>query len=121
MRPAPARPVQSRLEMALQLLIRPRGANLMTIRFRRLPPPPDALRHNNSARVAFVAIALLLITGPLAAAPPSPFSTFLVANATVQGIGHDAAGNVLVLGTVTNSPIPDRKSTRLNSSHLGIS
>jgi uncharacterized protein (TIGR03437 family) len=83
----------------------------MTIRFRRLPPPPDALRHNNSARVAFVAIALLLITGPLAAAPPSPFSTFLVANATVQGIGHDAAGNVFVLGTVTNSPIPGRATS----------
>jgi uncharacterized protein (TIGR03437 family) len=67
--------------------------------------------HNNSARVAFVAVVLFFMSAPVAAAPPAPFSTFLVANATVQGMGHDAAGNIFVLGTVTNSPIPGRATS----------
>ncbi|MGB7763214.1 MAG: SBBP repeat-containing protein [Bryobacteraceae bacterium] len=45
------------------------------------------------------------------ASAPSPFSTFLVANATLQGMGHDAAGNIYVLGTVTDSPIPGRATS----------
>lgn len=69
------------------------------------------LRHNNSACVAFVAAAIVLIAGPLVASAPAPFSTFLVANASVQGMGHDAAGNIYVLGTVTNSPIPGRATS----------
>ena len=64
---------------------------------------------NASARVAFVATALFLIASPAAAS--APFSTFLLANASLQGMGHDAAGNIYVLGTVTNSPIPGRATS----------
>ncbi|HEY1184040.1 MAG TPA: SBBP repeat-containing protein [Bryobacteraceae bacterium] len=45
------------------------------------------------------------------ASAPAPFSTFLLANASLQGMGHDAAGNIYVLGTVTNSPIPGRATS----------
>jgi len=67
--------------------------------------------HNDPARAAFVAVALGLAGGPLAASAPSAFSTFLLANATLQGMGHDAAGNIYVLGTVANSPIPGRATS----------
>jgi len=73
---------------------------------------PDARSwHNASGRVAFVAIALFLMAGTVAASAPAPFSTFLVANATLQGMGNDAAGNIYVLGMVTNSPIPGRPTS----------
>jgi len=43
---------------------------------------------------------------PAAASAPAPFSTFFQSIDSVQGIGHDAAGNIFVLGTVNNSPVP---------------
>src|SRR6266446_4916475 len=52
--------------------------------------------------VAFFAIAI----EAAAAAGSAPFSTFLEENVTVQGIGHDAAGDIFVAGTVNPSPIP---------------
>jgi uncharacterized protein (TIGR03437 family) len=43
---------------------------------------------------------------PAAASAPAPFSTFFQAIDSLQGMGHDAAGNIFVVGTVNNSPIP---------------
>jgi uncharacterized protein (TIGR03437 family) len=63
-------------------------------------------RRSDTAFVAFVAAQLFLVAGPITASVPPPFSTFLQENVTLQGIGHDAAGNVFVLGTVFDSPIP---------------
>jgi uncharacterized protein (TIGR03437 family) len=77
--------------MAIKCLALPRGI---------LP------RRSDTARVAFVAAVLFLVTGPVTASVAPPFSTFLQENVTLQGIGHDAAGNVFVLGTVIDSPIP---------------
>jgi uncharacterized protein (TIGR03437 family) len=77
--------------MAIKCLALPRGI---------LP------RRSDTAFVVFVAAALFLVAGPVAASVPPPFSTFLQENVALQGIGHDAAGNVFVLGTVIDSPIP---------------
>ncbi|MGB7763213.1 MAG: SBBP repeat-containing protein [Bryobacteraceae bacterium] len=49
---------------------------------------------------------MFLTAGPLAASAPSPFSTFFQGIDSIQGVGHDAAGNIFVVGTVDNSPIP---------------
>ena len=64
------------------------------------------LRRSDPVRVAFVAAAIFLIGGSAAALAQTPFSTFLLANLTPLGLGHDAAGNIFVVGTVNNSPIP---------------
>jgi uncharacterized protein (TIGR03437 family) len=71
-------------------------------------PKLVALWHNRPVHAAFVATALFLSAGPFPLSAQSPFSTFLMANATVQGIGHDASGNIYVLGSAANSPIPGR-------------
>jgi len=64
-------------------------------------------RRSDTALVAFVAAQLFLVAGPVTASVPPPFSTFLQENVMLQGIGHDAAGNIFVLGTTNDSPIPD--------------
>ena len=58
------------------------------------------------AFTALVATTLLLMPKPLAAAAPTPFSTFLQENASISGIGHDASGNIFIVGTANDSPIP---------------
>ncbi len=76
-----------------------------------LAPPRGILpRRSDTALVAFVAAALFLVAGPVTASVPPPFSTFLQENATLQGIGHDAAGDIFVLGSVNDSPIPGHES-----------
>jgi uncharacterized protein (TIGR03437 family) len=77
--------------MAIKCLALPRGI---------LP------RRSDTAFVAFVAAAFFLVAGPVTASVPPPFSTFLQENVTLQGIGHDAAGDIFVLGGVNDSPIP---------------
>lgn len=64
------------------------------------------LWHNDSARASFVAAALFLTAGTVSTSAQSPFSTSLGFN-SLQGVGHDAAGNIYVVGTVNNSPIPN--------------
>jgi uncharacterized protein (TIGR03437 family) len=79
----------------------------MAIQLRHLAPPRRALPwHNDSARASFVAVALFLTAGTVPASAQSPFSTSLGFN-SLQGVGHDAAGNIYVVGTVNNSPIPN--------------
>jgi uncharacterized protein (TIGR03437 family) len=86
---------QIRQAMAIKCLALPRGT---------LP------RRSDTALVAFVAAALFLVAGPVTASVPPPFSTFLQENVTLQGIGHDAAGDIFVLGGVNDSPIPGHGS-----------
>ena len=79
----------------------------MAIRLTRLSLVRLALLwHNDSARAAFIGFVLFLIAGPVLASAQSPFSTFFQAIDSVQGVGHDAAGNIYVVGTVNSSPIP---------------
>ena len=68
---------------------------------------------------------LLLIVSVACAFPAAgPFSTFLQANGFIESLGHDAAGNIYVLGTVLDSPIPghsgDLFTARLNPSATKI-
>ncbi|MGO9259793.1 MAG: SBBP repeat-containing protein [Bryobacteraceae bacterium] len=43
---------------------------------------------------------------PVCASTPGPFSTFLKEDLSLLGAGHDAAGNIFVLGQVLNSGLP---------------
>ncbi len=65
---------------------------------RRTPP-----RRSDSALAALV-IAILFLAGPASASAPAPFSTFLAGDLTPLAVGHDAAGNIFLLGTPYNPP-----------------
>ena len=66
---------------------------------RRTPP-----RHGDSALAALVIIAILFLAGPASASAAAPFSTFLQANLSAVAVGHDAAGNIFLLGTSNQVP-----------------
>ena len=59
---------------------------------------------NDSAIKAVFAIAVFL-DFPASASSVAPFSTFWAANVAVQGVGHDASGDIFVLGAADTSPI----------------
>ena len=59
---------------------------------------------NDSAIKAVFAIAVFLAI-PASASSVAPFSTFWAANVAVQGVGHDASGDIFVLGAADTSPI----------------
>ncbi len=67
------------------------------------------LCHYDSA-IAAIVTTMFAIPAAAASSAPAPFSTFLQDKATLQGIGHDAAGNIYVVGTVNNSPVPGHTS-----------
>jgi uncharacterized protein (TIGR03437 family) len=60
-------------------------------------------------RKYILAIAILSVSWRLPAA--GAFSTFLQANSSIIGVSSDAAGNIYVLGSAHESPIPGRASS----------
>ena len=77
------------------------------MKVRRLAVFSPALSWRNaSPHVSSVTAALCLALLPLSAPAQPPFSTSLGFN-SLQGVGHDAAGNIYVVGTVNNSPVPN--------------
>jgi uncharacterized protein (TIGR03437 family) len=61
-------------------------------------------RRHDTAMMTFVMVAGLVLSGPVGASVAGPFSTFLKENMLPLGIGHDAAGNIFVVGTVFDGP-----------------
>ncbi len=66
---------------------------------RRTPP-----RYGDSALAALVITIFLFLAGSASAAAVTTFSTFLAANLTPFAVGHDAAGNIFLLGTPYHPP-----------------